>query len=404
MSAAPGHSGSVSPGIPVVLCLTLPAPSRQPPQPCDTLCSVRMSAFLRSGAAVRLLVVLCVTAGCAAAQEQQGMTDSPMNKMNDSSTTKMSTEPPTTKMMNNSSTTKMMTDPPTPKMMNDSLTTKMSTEPPTPKMMNDSTSNMMNDSSTTKMMTESPTTKMMDDTQTGKTTVGPDQMDIQNSSDIRDCSDLPNESPSDIYSTRYGDVFCDMDTTWGGWTVFQRRVSSDGPNFRRGKWEAYKAGFGDLLTNHWLGLETLYKMTGNASENQFEMRVDLEDFEGNTAYALYQGFSISSEDKNYSLSISSYNGTASDGMTDAAGHAFSTRDRDNRQPDIIKQLETFGFQVCDPGVVSAWWRFACSDSNLNGDYAGKKPNFVGIWWTGFPSGIAPEGLKRTEMKFRRISH
>ena len=346
----------------MVLCLTLPAPSRQSPQPCDTLCSVRMSAFRRSGAAaaVRLLAVLCVTAGCAAAQEQQGMTDSPMNKMmNDSSTTKMSTESPTTKMM---------------------------TESPT-----------------TKMMTESPTPDMMNDTQTGETTVGPGPMTM-NSSDIHDCSDLPNESPSDVYTTQHGDVFCDMDTTWGGWTVFQRRVSSDGPNFRRGKWEAYKAGFGDLLTNHWLGLETLYKMTGNASENQFEMRVDLEDFEGNTAYALYQGFSISSEEKNYSLSISSYNGTASDGMTDAAGHAFSTRDRDNRQPDIIKQLETFGFQVCDPGVVSAWWRFACSDSNLNGDYAGKKPNFVGIWWTGFPSGVAPEGLKRTEMKFRRISH
>src|SRR5690606_35104977 len=40
------------------------------------------------------------------------------------------------------------------------------------------------------------------------------------------------------------DVFCDMSTDGGGWTVFQRRTSG-AQNFYHG-WASYEAGFGSL--------------------------------------------------------------------------------------------------------------------------------------------------------------
>ncbi|KAG8173470.1 hypothetical protein JTE90_001425 [Oedothorax gibbosus] len=50
------------------------------------------------------------------------------------------------------------------------------------------------------------------------------------------------------------EVYCDMETDGGGWTVIQRRG-----NFSRAKdyffrnWEAYKKGFGNVEEDFWLG-------------------------------------------------------------------------------------------------------------------------------------------------------
>ena len=42
----------------------------------------------------------------------------------------------------------------------------------------------------------------------------------------------------------------------------------------------------------------------------FELRVDLEDFEGNSAYALYSHFSVGGSDNFYKVSVGHYSGTA----------------------------------------------------------------------------------------------
>jgi len=75
-------------------------------------------------------------------------------------------------------------------------------------------------------------------------------------------------------------VFCDMTTEGGKWTVFQKRFNGS-VSFFRG-WNDYKLGFGRADGEYWLGLQNMHLLT---LKQKYELRVDLEDFENNTAYA-----------------------------------------------------------------------------------------------------------------------
>ena len=69
-------------------------------------------------------------------------------------------------------------------------------------------------------------------------------------------------------------VYCDMHTDGGGWTVFQRR--KDGSlNFYR-NWVDYEKGFGSLDRNFWLGLKNINRLTISDDNT---LRVDLMDFQ-----------------------------------------------------------------------------------------------------------------------------
>ena len=99
------------------------------------------------------------------------------------------------------------------------------------------------------------------------------------------------------------DVFCDQTTAGGGWTVFQKRLDGSVNFFLN--WSDYKVGFGDLNGEFWLGLDKIHRLT---SDDNSMLRVDLEDFEGNTAYAEYNKFGVMSENDKYKLIIGSYSG------------------------------------------------------------------------------------------------
>ena len=100
------------------------------------------------------------------------------------------------------------------------------------------------------------------------------------------------------------DVFCDQTTAGGGWTVFQKRLDGS-VDFFRG-WADYKNGFGNLSGEFWLGLDKMHRLT---QSEDCKLRVDLEDWDGETRVAKYASFGISDEASKYRLSLESYTGT-----------------------------------------------------------------------------------------------
>ena len=131
------------------------------------------------------------------------------------------------------------------------------------------------------------------------------------------------------------DIYCNMETDEGGWTVLLKRQDGLSVDFYL-NWTDYKNGFGNLEGEHWLGLDNMYLLT-NLSSDPPQLRVDLADWEGNTAFAKYDQFSVGDEDNDYTLSVSGYQSasTARGALTFQVdvhyqnGQRFSTPDRDN---------------------------------------------------------------------------
>ncbi|XP_039955771.1 uncharacterized protein LOC120771702 [Bactrocera tryoni] len=154
-------------------------------------------------------------------------------------------------------------------------------------------------------------------------------------------------------------VFCEQEVADGGWTVIQRRDDFGEPreNFNR-DWADYKNGFGDPAKEFWLGNENIYMLTNN---EDYALRVELEDFEGNKRYAQYSHFKIHSEADYYKLEIDGYEGNAGDSLNDpwygSNNSPFSTYNRDNDRSSLN----------CASMLKGGWWWKSCG-RGLNGLY------------------------------------
>ncbi|XP_067863091.1 ficolin-1-like [Heptranchias perlo] len=164
-------------------------------------------------------------------------------------------------------------------------------------------------------------------------------------------------------------VFCDMDTDGGGWLVFQKRMDGS-VNFYR-DWNSYKKGFGNQLSEFWLGNDNIHTLTKTGS---FQLRINLVDFEDNKGFAKYKSFKILDESEKYKLVLGAYiGGDIGDSFTHHNNKPFSTRDRDNDNSPSNCALKFSG----------AWWYAKCHASNLNGLYLkGSHSSYAnGINWS-----------------------
>ncbi|XP_014402035.1 PREDICTED: angiopoietin-4 [Myotis brandtii] len=214
---------------------------------------------------------------------------------------------------------------------------------------------------------------------------------------FQDCAEIQSfgANTSGVYTIHVANmteprkVFCDMEANGGGWTLIQRRANGS-VNFQR-NWKDYKQGFGDLAGEHWLGNELVHHLTSRAA---YSLRVELQDWEGNEAYAQYERFQLGSEGQLYRLSLSGYSGSAGPQSSLALeGTNFSTRDADNDNC-LCK---------CAQMLSGGWWFDACGLSNLNGIYypAGRHLRKLnGIRWHYFQG--PSYSLRATRMMVRPI--
>ena len=168
--------------------------------------------------------------------------------------------------------------------------------------------------------------------------------------------------------------------------MFQRRQHGS-VDFYRG-WDDYKAGFGQLTAEFWLGNDKIHRLTASKASS---LRVELKDWNRGKAYAKYGKFKIGDEQAQYRLEVRSYSGTAGDSLAVHNNMAFSTKDRDN---------DRYG-KNCAVSVTGAWWYNSCRFSSLNGRYLGDTISGKGINWWHWKNGLV--SLKFTEMKLRPSS-
>ncbi|XP_053136837.1 angiopoietin-related protein 7 [Hemicordylus capensis] len=213
---------------------------------------------------------------------------------------------------------------------------------------------------------------------------------------VYDCSSLYQRNyrtsgvyrllPDEFLGTPELQVYCDMETDGGGWTVIQRRKVGL-VSFSR-DWKQYKQGFGSIQGDFWLGNEHIHRL----SRRPTMLRIELEDWNGNIRYAQYNHFTLGDELNSYRLFLANFSGTIPhDSMRYHNNTAFSTKDKDNDKcVDHCADLRKGGY-----------WYNCCTDSNLNGVFhrnGEHNKSMDGITWYGWHG--KTYSLKRAEMKIR----
>ncbi|XP_026693345.2 fibrinogen gamma chain-like [Ciona intestinalis] len=234
-----------------------------------------------------------------------------------------------------------------------------------------------------------------------------------------DCANLysTGQRVSGLYSIRPVsgpgfNVYCDMETDGGGWTVVQRRTNGE-LDFDR-NWDDYRAGFGTDAAKcdgeFWLGNEHLVRLTSN---NFLTVRFEIMDWQDQTRVAEYYYFRVNN-DRKFTVQISQYQETKSN-LTDSItgwgypeahrknpnNMKFTTRDNDNDLNETGNCAHLYAGRHGSGG----WWYNSCMAANINGHYyhggAYNREGILdgdGIMWPTW-AGIS-YSMKATEMKVR----
>jgi len=198
-------------------------------------------------------------------------------------------------------------------------------------------------------------------------------------SSARDCAELFSAGfkESGVYTVNPTnktsfEVYCDMKTDGGGWTVFHERFNGFVGFYR--DLDEYKKGLGDVRGEYWLGNEKIHQLT----EIPSQLRVEINTTSSGNKYAKYSNFSVTNEATNYTLFVGFYSGDAYDRLTAHNGFAFTSKDRDNDKNS----------GNCAVNYRGAWWYNNCYSSHLNGKYG---DSYYYWYWS---------SLKGSEMKLK----
>nr|XP_056699992.1 angiopoietin-related protein 4 [Euleptes europaea] len=187
------------------------------------------------------------------------------------------------------------------------------------------------------------------------------------------------------------EVFCDLASDSGGWTVIQRR--RDGSVDFDQLWEAYRNGFGNMSGDFWLGLDKIHRIV---REGMFRLVIEMQDWEGNSQLVQFL-FRLGGEDTAYMLSLlGPVLGELENAMGDFPQLPFSTRDQDH---------DLKGDANCAKHLSGGWWFSTCGHVNLNGKYFRSIPRQrherkQGIFWKTWKGRYYP--LKSTTMKIQPL--
>ncbi|XP_042217870.1 techylectin-5A-like [Homarus americanus] len=151
-------------------------------------------------------------------------------------------------------------------------------------------------------------------------------------------------------------VWCDMETDGGGWTVFlSRQRQSPQENFNR-SWVDYKNGFGNVSGEHWLGNEILHKLTAS---RDYSLRLDMDYQSGALHYLTYASFSVANEASRYRVTrTGSSSGTVSSHCFYSGSSSFTTYDRD---------YDSYSGN-CASVKGGGWWYYNCRYNNPTSPY------------------------------------
>ncbi|XP_075539922.1 techylectin-5A-like [Dermacentor variabilis] len=181
----------------------------------------------------------------------------------------------------------------------------------------------------------------------------------------RQCSDLlrdgqRNDGVYTIYHTAAPqsgqDVYCDLTSDGGGWTVIQRRGQFGNRVFHFYRnWTEYAQGFGSASEEYWIGNNALHALT--YGEEKVTLRIVLSNTTKDSTFIYYNNFRVEHEQHLFQLKVEDLIGPQGwDAMKHSNGQKFSTFDRDNDS----------GNTNCAAAYRGGWWYGNCHGCNPNG--------------------------------------
>ncbi|XP_068221202.1 techylectin-5B-like [Palaemon carinicauda] len=196
------------------------------------------------------------------------------------------------------------------------------------------------------------------------------------------------------------DVYCDLESEGGAWTVFlKRQQQTEQVDFNE-SWENFKKGFGDPNAEYWLGNDNLHILTSNGPST---LRVEAENFLGEKRWAEWSFFGVADEAHKYQVTFDQYtnSSTLGDSLISNNGSFFTTFDSDNDEQTDLNCAVGSPHSLWGKG---GWWYRSCGTARPTAPLQHTDYWNSACWSMFDKQGAKVTSLKTISMKFRRHNY